>query len=221
MTGRGGQPDFSSSEAVGAFFGVSRETRLRLERYCDELRIWQKAVNLVAPATLPDAWHRHFADSAQLFGLLPTSARSVVDLGSGAGFPGLVLAIMGAEQGLRVTLVESDRRKSAFLAHVARQTGIAVDIIVARIESTETHDKVGTTDVVTARALASLSKLLDWGCPFFGSETLGLFLKGRDAEREVLEAQGSWSFESSLVPSVTEAEASVVSIRRPIRKTAS
>ncbi len=146
MTGREGVPEIIDAQSFSAHFGVSRETLDRLEVYAEALIRWQKAINLVAPATLPHLWHRHFADSAQLADLVPTAARSLVDLGSGAGFPGLVLALMlgasekkapevGAQGLTRVILVESDSRKAAFLRDVARLTGTAVEILSTRIEN--------------------------------------------------------------------------------------
>lgn len=218
MTGGGAAGEILDAQAFAARFPVSRETLDRLQVYADELVRWQPAVNLVAPATLAHVWHRHLADSAQLYDLLPAGPASLVDLGSGAGFPGLVLAIMGCERGLTVKLVESDRRKAAFLGHVARCTGIAVDIVVSRIESTETQLKVGTSDVVTARALAPLVRLLVWSHNLFGAHTTGLFLKGRDAVREVEDARQAWDFEADLVPSSTEPGASVVVVRKPVPK---
>ena len=196
----------------------------RLNLYESLLRRWQPAVNLVAPATLPTIWSRHFADSAQLAALVPESARTLVDLGSGAGFPGLVLAILlvgenPAGKGLhRVILVESDTRKAAFLREVARQTLAPVDILSIRIENPATQIKVGPVDVVTARALAPLDRLLALAAPLFGAETVGLFLKGRDAQAEIEAARKQWSFDVSLVPSVTDARASTAVIRRLVAR---
>jgi 16S rRNA (guanine527-N7)-methyltransferase len=204
-----------SPEGFADFFGVSRETADRLVVYEGLLRQWQNAVNLVAPRTLGDVWHRHFADSAQLAALVPPTAKSLVDLGSGGGFPGLVLAIMLADRpGFRVRLIESGQRKAAFLAEVSRRVGVPVDILSTRIESDETHASVGRADVVTARALARLDRLLGLAAPLFGPETVGLFLKGREAADEIGEARGAWQFDAELVASVTEATGSVVVIRR-------
>jgi 16S rRNA (guanine527-N7)-methyltransferase len=227
-----------------AAFTVSRETMARLARYETLLRQWQKAVNLVAARSLDHLWQRHFADSAQLLALAP-GAVHWVDLGSGGGFPGLVLAILLAEkpalppqtppQGgqdgparalphgqasppfqpappVRVTLIESDTRKSAFLSEVARQTGIAVDILSTRIESAATRSKLQAPDVVTARALAPLDKLLHLAAPLSSPRTVGLFLKGREAAREIEAARKMWVFNSELIPSRTEAGAHIVRV---------
>lgn len=200
-------------------FGVSRETIGRLETYGQLLRKWQKAINLVAPGTLDDVWHRHFADSAQLIAEVPADATSLADLGSGAGFPGLVLAIVAADpgpagrQGMRVTLIESDTRKAAFLREVARATGIAVDIIPHRIESDAIRGMVERIDCVTSRALAPLPRLLELASPLFGVETIGIFPKGRDAMSEIAAARQHWNFSLRVEPSLTEADARIVIVQ--------
>ncbi len=199
-------------------FGVSRETAAKFQSYANLLKQWQKAVQLVAPSTLDAIWSRHFADSAQLWSLMPPKVGTWADLGSGAGFPGLVIALLArdvasAHPDLRVTLVESDTRKAAFLREVARQTGCPVDILGTRIESASTRDKVGTVEVVSARALAPLTELFRLAYPFWQPATLGLFLKGRDAENEVEAARASWNFELELKPSLTDQAARVVCVR--------
>lgn len=201
-------------------FSVSRETLERLQTYAALLKQWQKTINLVAPSTLPDIWHRHFADSAQLLALAPPEAERWLDLGSGAGFPGLVLAILLKERGQgRMTLIESDTRKAAFLAEVARRVGVTVDIRGTRIEKSATQDKLGPVDVVTARALAPLPRLLDLSAPFFSGPTIGLFLKGREAEAEVEAAKKLWDFKSELHPSLTDSGGRIVVIRALNAKT--
>lgn len=197
------------------YFSVSRETVERLEAYAGLLLKWQKTINLVAPSTLGDIWNRHFADSAQLLALAPPDATRWLDLGSGAGFPGMVLAILLRErEGARVTLVESDSRKAAFLREVARATGAPVDILCERIEKPATQAKVGESiNVVTARALAPLPKLLDLSAPYFSKDTVGLFLKGREAQAEVEAAHQIWDFEAALKPSVTDSSGRIVIVR--------
>lgn len=200
-----GQPRIDTPAEFQARFGVSNETREKLETYEALLKKWQKTINLVAPSTLSEVWHRHFADSAQLWSYRPPGAKTWLDLGSGAGFPGLVLAILASETGqTRHILVEADSRKAAFLREVARQTGVPVDILCMRIENPETHDKVGVADCVTARALAPLSKLVEIAAPYFASSTLGMFLKGRDVAAEIENAAQDWQFAFELIPSVTE-----------------
>lgn len=193
-------------------FEVSRETVEKLVAYEALLRRWQKTINLVAPSTLDDIWHRHFADSAQLAPLVPPGARLRLDLGSGAGFPGLVLAILD-QTGSRHALVESDSRKAAFLREVARHTGTPVDILCTRIESPETRAKVGAVDCVTARALAPLPKLAAYVAPFLAESALGLFLKGKEVTAEIEEAARSWAFAYELKPSLTDGDGRVLLLR--------
>src|SRR5215475_7912719 len=220
-----------------AAFRVSRETLARLATYEDLLRRWQKAVNLVAPSTLDGIWHRHFADSAQLLPLAP-SASAWVDLGSGAGFPGLVVAILRAQDPgcrdppsepvkvpprlPRIALIESNARKCAFLREVVRATHItaalSVDILSTRIETATTQASLQPFDVVSARAVAPLDKLFALAAPLFASSTVGLFLKGRDAAAELKAAEKLWNFQSELVPSHTERDARIVVVRKLKRK---
>jgi 16S rRNA (guanine527-N7)-methyltransferase len=191
-------------------FDVSRETIEKLALLERELRRWQAIKNLVGPATLDRIWDRHIVDSLQLLALAP-AARTWLDLGSGAGFPGLVLAIAGLERGLQVHLVESNSRKCAFLRHIARLTEVQAVIHEARLD-TVVPGFVGKADVVSARALASLNQLLDWTAPLLKSGTMGLFPKGRDAEIELTEARKSWTFGVEILPSRTDSEARILRI---------
>ena len=136
-----------------------------------------------------------------------------LDLGSGAGFPGLVLAILGGDSGSRHVLVESDNRKAAFLREVARETGVAVDILCMRIENAETRAKVGAVQCVTARALAPLPRLVELVSPYFASSTLGLFSKGREVAAEIEETARKWQFAYELKPSMTDEGSSVVLLK--------
>jgi len=190
---------------------VSRETHNKLELLARELKRWQEIKNLVGPGTLDHVWDRHIVDSLQLLDLAPPEAGTWVDLGSGAGFPGLVLAIAGQERGLKVHLVESNSRKCAFLRHVARLTGSTVTVHAARLE-TVIPDFVGKADVVSARALASLTQLLEWTEPMLKAGTIGLFPKGRDAESELTEARKKWTFKADILPSRTDSEARILRI---------
>jgi 16S rRNA (guanine527-N7)-methyltransferase len=210
-----------SAQAFQEAFGVSRETLDRLRTYEALLKSWQKAVNLVSPATLEEVWHRHFADSAQLLNFSPPEGKIWFDLGSGGGFPGLVLAILLAEKNsdARMTLVESDSRKAAFLGEVARKTGVAVEIRCERIEKCATQAKSQIKDVITARALAPFSKLLGLVLPIFSPQTVALFPKGRDAEAEVLEAKQQFAFDYTLFPSLTDGQARIVALRNLAVKT--
>jgi 16S rRNA (guanine527-N7)-methyltransferase len=189
---------------------VSRETTEKLKLLESELRRWQAIKNLVGPSTLDDIWTRHIVDSLQLLAAAST-AKTWLDLGSGAGFPGLVLAIAGQQQGLRVDLVESNSRKCAFLRHVARLTETPATIHEARLE-TVIPQFVGRADVVSARALAPLTKLVEWTEPLLKTGTTGLFPKGRDVEAELTEASRSWKLETEILPSQTDSEARILRI---------
>ena len=187
---------------------VSRETAQRLDLYVAQLARWQSIKNLVGPATLAEVWTRHVADALQLLALAP-EARTWLDLGSGAGIPGLILAIAGPP-GIRVDLVESNARKCAFLTEAARVTGAPAKVHNARIETiVERHRGV---DVVCARALAPLGQLLAWTEPLLKTGTTGLFPKGREVETELTEAAARWTVACELVPSRTESAARIVRV---------
>ncbi|CAA7621115.1 Ribosomal RNA small subunit methyltransferase G [Magnetospirillum sp. SS-4] len=190
--------------------GVSRETLDRLSHYADLLVKWQARINLVGPDTLPDLWRRHFLDSAQLFRLIPPEARRLADLGSGAGFPGLVLAVMGAPD---VHLVESDSRKCAFLREAARVTGTGVTIHNQRIEKVAPL----AADVVTARALAPLGQLLGWAEPHLAGGGRCLFLKGRGVEDELTATAKEWNIALDRSPSETDPAGQVLQLREVCR----
>ncbi len=189
---------------------VSRETLERLERYAALLRRWQPAVNLVAASTLPDLWRRHMLDSAQLLGLVPQRPCRLADLGSGAGFPGLVLAIMGVGE---VELIESDARKCAFLREAIRVTGATARVREGRIE----HVLDGSFDVVTARALAPLSELLGYAQALLAPGGVALFLKGRRLEEELTEARKAWKMILERFASISAPGGPILRIREIIR----
>jgi 16S rRNA (guanine527-N7)-methyltransferase len=215
---RGARP--LGPEGFAAATGVSRETLARFERYAALLAKWNRTINLVGRGALSDPWLRHFLDSAQLLPRLPPApegrARVLVDLGSGAGFPGLVLAILGAG---KVHLVEADQKKVAFLREVARETGTDVALHAMRIENLTPFP----ADVVTARALAPLPKLLGLAegflqptqaCP----SPVGLFLKGRQVEQELTDAAQSWHMQTEMFPSRTDPAGRIVRLSRLARK---
>lgn len=190
--------------------GVSRETIERLELYAALLVKWTPRINLIAKSTLKDLWTRHFEDSAQLLPLAPHPVAHWVDLGSGAGFPGLVVAIMGAARGSpqRTTLIESDARKSAFLRTVIRETGVNASVITDRIESVPPL----AADVVSVRALADLSTLLSHIHRHVAPQGTALVLKGASWKKELVEAQTRWNFEYRLATSRTEPGSVVLAI---------
>jgi 16S rRNA G527 N7-methylase RsmG len=284
----GGPEDFATA------FNVSRETIERLTAYEALLRHWQKAVNLVAPGTLDAVWHRHFADSAQLLPLAPPGPHHWIDLGAGAGFPGLVVAILLAERietppsplgvpspiapearlqhdagegqgggdsrtsvvgvpptpnpsphhagGVsstrrgggfasasfrqaktpRVTLIESDTRKAAFLREVVRKVeisgAVAVDVLSIRAESARIEVNDSLPRVVCARALAPLDRLLELAAPLSPPGTTGLMCKGKGVAEELQTAEKTWNFNVELVPSVTDRDGRIAVITKLERK---
>lgn len=186
----------------GNLTGVSRETLQRLGSYLALLAQWQNSMNLVGRSTLADPWRRHVWDSAQLHPLIARGS-TVADLGSGAGFPGLVLAILG---GLTVRLVEADQRKAVFLREAARQTATQVDILVGRAEALPPI----LSDVVTARALAPVADVLALGRRWLKPGGVCLLLKGRTAEDEIADARRVWRFDVERMASNSEAGASIL-----------
>jgi 16S rRNA (guanine527-N7)-methyltransferase len=191
---------------------VSRETTDRLDRFVALLLDWQRRVNLIAPSTEPMLWTRHIMDSLQLLALAP-DARVWADLGSGAGFPGLAIACALAETSdAHVYLVESSTKKAAFLREAARVTGAPV---IVRGEPVQEFVRAvpEPVEVVTARALAPLPKLLDMASPLLISGALGLFPKGQAVEAELTEAAKCWRVQTTLVPSRTDPNGRIVVVR--------
>ena len=184
---------------------VSRETRDRLDRYADILLRWNQRINLVSPHDLPHLWSRHIADSLQLAQMIPPGPVSLVDMGSGGGFPGLVIACATDAQ---VTLIESDQRKAAFLREAARVAGVKVRICAQRLETAD----VPPAQVVTARALAPLSRLLEWGTRFLRPDGFCLFLKGRNAEDELTTASADWHMATTRIPSRTNTDGVILEL---------
>jgi 16S rRNA (guanine527-N7)-methyltransferase len=185
---------------------VSRETLDKLQCYADLLVKWQKSINLVGGDTLSDLWRRHFWDAAQLVPLVPADARVIMDFGSGAGFPGLVLAIM---LDVEVNLVESSGKKVAFLREAARVSGARVKLHQGRIEKLS----LPKSDIITARALAPLTQLLEFAAPNLESHGLCLFLKGARAEEELTEAMKKRSMTAERIQSATDPKGVILSIR--------
>jgi len=200
----------SDAAAFRRAFDVSRETLARLETHVALLRKWNQRINLVAPSTLADAWTRHVADSAQLWSLRPADARLWLDLGAGAGFPGLVVAALAAEEApaLTVRLVESDQRKAAFLGAVIREAGLPAEVLADRWERLPPQ----AADVVSARALAPLDALLKAVDKHRRPGGIGLFPKGETVHKEIAEASVRWRFDHKLTPSRTEPRAAILEI---------
>lgn len=193
-------------------FPVSRETLDKIDIYQALLPKWQKTINLVAPSTLADASKRHFQDSIQIAGLVSRESKRLYDIGSGAGFPGLVLA---ATLNTEIHLIESDQRKCQFLKTVSREANIPVIIHNARVENVD----ISAPDTITARALASLDRLLEWTEKWWAEnkEINLIFLKGIQVETEISVAKKQYDFDYRLYQSKTDADGRIIvltSIRR-------
>ncbi len=192
-------------------FAVSRETMARLETFADLLRAANATQNLVAAASLEQLWQRHFLDSAQLLRFAPSPDSTWVDLGSGAGFPGLVIALLHSGP---VTLIEERRLRVEFLRHVAETLNIGVEIIGAKVQRVEPR----SFDVISARAFAPLDRLLDLGSRFSTTNSLWLLPKGRNAQSELEALDSSWQGEFRLEHSLTDADAGIIvaqGVKRP------
>ena len=198
-----------SEAGFRAATNVSRETFDRLAIYAALLIKWQAKINLVGRSTLDDLWRRHMLDSAQLWPFIDVSADSMTDLGSGAGFPGLVLAILGGETGLKVSLIESDRRKAVFLGEVIRRTGANALVVVARIE----ENPVPPAAIVCARACAPLAKLLGYTAPLLRSDGTALILKGQSVDEELTEANKAWTISLTRHSSQSDPRGQILEIR--------
>jgi len=203
-------PEVFGPAEFQAVSGVSRETLARLKLFVSLLGDWNARMNLVSAKSLEDVWKRHIWDSAQLYPLLRSEARSLVDLGSGAGFPGLVLAIMLVERGpVRVVLYEAITKKCRFLEEVAHRTGVTVEVRNGRIEEARPEP----FDVVTARACAPLDQLLSYAVPFQAKNTQCLFLKGQSVGAELTEAYKSGSMTVKQHPSRSDSSGVILDIR--------
>jgi 16S rRNA (guanine527-N7)-methyltransferase len=191
---------------------VSRETQQRLAAFVDLLARWRKITNLISATSFEEVWSRHIADSAQLLTLAP-KAKRWVDLGSGAGFPGMVLAIQLADEpGALVHLIESDQRKCAFLREVARATGAAAQIHAARIESIA-PESLMPVDAVTARAFAPLPVLLDFAKVWLARGAIGVFPRGKSTEAQLSDYSDATDFRFETIASKIDPRAAILIVR--------
>ena len=191
---------------------VSRETVSRIERFADLFEKWAGRINLVAPSTKAQLWDRHIADSAQLYTLIPKS-KQIVDLGSGGGFPGIILAILAADDGTSfVNLVESNNKKAGFLRQALLETVGRGAVNAIRIE--DASDRGIKGDIITARALASLDQLLVYSEPWFkqDSQCRAFFHKGRDYQAEIDKARDRWRFDLVIHPSAVESDSVILEV---------
>jgi len=186
---------------------VSRETEARLDRYDVLLREWNQSLSLVSESTLDVMWTRHFLDSAQLARLVPDPARPVVDIGTGAGFPGVILAIMGLPH---IHLIEHNMRKVAFLRTVIAALGLDVTLHAMKVESV----KPFPAGAVTARAFKPLVELIGVGRKFLAEDGVAIFPKGRRAAEELAAAEARWRMNVERFPSLTDSESTIFRLSR-------
>jgi 16S rRNA (guanine527-N7)-methyltransferase len=191
---------------------VSRETYDDLVQFVDLVRKWTPKINLIASSTLPDLWDRHIVDSAQLYRIAPPSFDHWVDIGSGGGFPGIVMAIYAKtrQPNATFTLIESDQRKAIFLRAASRELNLNANIIANRIESVTPQE----ADVVSARALATLSALIPLTLPHLKPNGQMIIHKGKRVAEELAEARQTWSFDLEQHPSLTDPDARLLVIQR-------
>jgi len=191
-------------------FHLTQDARNGLEAFGALVEIWNGRINLVSRSTIGNIWERHFLDAIQQWSLVPETARSLVDLGSGAGFPGLVFSILAQSDrpSLKITLVESDQRKAAFLRTVSRETGTSAVVLAQRIEAVEPL----ASDVVTARALAPLPKLLTYAERHLAPGGVAIFPKGAKADQEIDDALANWTFTLQKHPSLSHPDAAILCI---------
>ncbi len=216
-------PSFSLPERVDITDAASFQTTFqwsdaaieKLRVYESTLQQWQNAVNLIAPSTRDLIWHRHFADSAQLLPYIDEKMLKIADLGTGGGFPGLVLAVGLEDRAAHhITLVESDQRKAAFLREAARRMEISVEILSTRIETDATVNALAKVNTITARAFAPLRRLFAVASPLFGPETKGIFLKGARLANEIEDAQRHWTFDVAVHQSKTDQSGQIAVVQR-------
>ena len=190
--------------------GVSRESVVRLEILVAVTLTWQSRINLIAPSTVPEIWTRHILDSAQLLPFIHKNTSAIADLGSGGGFPSLVLA---AIQPAPVYMFESNAKKSAFLAEALRKMGVKGFVHTQRLEQRKPLKDLPQVQFVTARAFAPLRELLGYAEPFFAKEATGLFHKGQDVDAELTEAAKSWNITAQKHSSLTDSQAVILEVK--------
>ncbi len=200
------RPEETSLEKIGDFLDVPRETQEKLDCYVQLLIKWQARINLISSKTLPEIWHRHILDSAQLVSYLPKTPSVILDMGSGAGLPGVILAILTRHQ---LHLVESDSRKIAFMRTALRETGISAILHEQRMEAVPAL----RPDIITARALAPLSQLITLASGQHHEKIEYLFLKGREAKQELTALPACPKMEAECLPSMTDSQASIIRLK--------
>ena len=197
---------------IVAGLNVSRETMADLEAFAELVTKWTPKINLIAKGTVASIWERHIIDSVQLYRFAPSQYDKWVDIGSGGGFPGIIMAILGkrAQPDASFVLIESDQRKATFLRTAARELNLSTEVLAQRIENAAEQ----RADIVSARALTALSGLLPLSLRHLNQGGLALFHKGRQAQQEIADARRIWSFDLEDYPSITDPEARILAIRR-------
>ena len=197
-------------------YNVSRETIDALRTFQSLVLEWNNKFNLISKSSEQNIWERHIIDSAQLYQFINNSAESLYDFGSGAGFPGVVLAIIAKEKNknLKITLIESITKKTAFLNEVKDVLNININVINERIENL----RLPTADIITSRAMSSLDKLLNYSISFTSKKTKLIFPKGEKWEEEIIKAKEKWVFDYKTIPSETNKEARILYIENIRRK---
>ena len=195
-------------------YNVSRESMAKLEEYAALLLRWQARINLIGPATVGDVWQRHIADSLQIGPIISDNCDiekpTIIDLGTGAGFPGIPIAI---SMGAFVHLVESNHKKAAFLREAVRITEIDAEIHTCRIENIDSEALRPKPDIVTSRALAPLDKLLGFAAPWMENGSIGVFMKGQHVDRELTEATKCWNMDAKTTPSPEKTGGAVIVVK--------
>lgn len=202
------------ADELAAQYNVSRESLSALRLYVDLLLTWQRRINLIGPATIESIWERHIHDSLQVLPLIPRGTTAIAELGSGAGIPGLIVAIAGRYE---AHLYDSNSKKSAFLREAIRQTGIRAQVHTLRLEDLKFDPHLPKVQCVLARALAPLPLLLDYAEPFIKAGAIGLFHKGQDVDLELTEATKYWTLNVSKHPSAVDSRGVILEVREATR----
>ncbi|MCB1378718.1 MAG: 16S rRNA (guanine(527)-N(7))-methyltransferase RsmG [Alphaproteobacteria bacterium] len=204
----------ANKNALLSHYHVSRESLKALDTYVGLLTFWQRRVNLIGPSTVDQIWSRHILDAAQLLPLLPAGTSRIADLGTGAGIPGLILALLGPYD---VYLYESNGKKVAFLREAIRVTGARATVMQMRLEALTAATALPDVDVVVSRALAPLDRLLSYASVFLGRGAIGLFHKGQDVDSELTEATKYWRINLIKHLSVTDSRGVILEVREAVR----
>ena len=198
-------------ELLNEHVNVSRETFSKLSIYHDLLLKWQRKINLISPDTVANSWERHFLDSLQLLKHIPSTHGNIIDIGTGAGFPGMALAVAGIDN---IHLIESDAKKVTFLKNVSRETFSPVSVLHGRMENIQLEN----VHIILSRACSNLTQLLELASKNVSRETFCLFHKGKNWAKEVEDANKSWEFDLTTIPSVTDSSGMIVKLSTIYRR---